>query len=138
MSTTFTTTQSRTQEGVQIPKPPTPNRLPSFTEGSDNLIPANPSLKATDTAVFGVGSTNEGVLAFGSNGERQHTLVVDNIERGMDYSGARGSSGNISERVVMTTQKIPVEIKTVTTKTTRTYTQDDTIKKTVEVETKKD
>jgi len=56
----------------------------------------------------------------------------------MDYSGARGSSGNISERVVMTTQKIPVEIKTVTTKTTRTYTQDDTIKKTVEVETKKD
>ena len=85
-----------------------------------------------------MGSKNEGVLAFGSNGERQHTLVVDNIERGMDYSGARGSSGNISERVVMTTQKIPVEIKTVTTKTTRTYTQDDTIKKTVEVETKKD
>ena len=38
-----------------------------------------------------------------------------------------------NSRVVYATQKIPVEMKTVTTKTTRTYIEDASIQKTVEI-----
>jgi len=67
--------------------------------------------------------TSGGVLAYGGPIDRQVNLI-NNTERGLTVPNGLGSSTTLSENVVYTTQKIPVEVRTVTTKTTRTYMQD--------------